>query len=250
MTHKYIAPYNKLYHAVVQGAVESIQQAFKREVTTEASCSPIRMVRSCNLFPLHILFNSYNDVLSKSILKELFKNSSLLTALKRLDWKHRGVLINKNLEHAKETLKDQQESLLLTLYSHAFLIKGGHILSENGSLHKTTCAYVKANHATTYAFDDKTRTIDGFYIFTGAPFCIVLIAQPLTKQQMKEQGALNPGVNISCIFDETNMEQFPLRSHLCAIRQWVERGYITEKTVSMSERFENGVTIAKMNKEL
>jgi len=230
---------NKLYQRILRGAIPKFKKEFKDIPSDPDLCHPIRSVSTYEIMPLHMVFNTANKNFPRDVLNALNANPSIFEAVEFCA-NQTPVLVNTLLEGGDETFETQVTGAVKLLLMHAFFSSEAHVVDEKGEKTNTRILYKKINTEQMHVFKEKSRYIEGYYLFIGdETTTIALMGKPIkNSEQLCE------------IFYDFTLNEFPLNDEVEFIKLSIKNGSAKVKAISILKRYLHTKNIKKSIKGL
>lgn len=223
---RYLGECNKLYQSVVQEAERSLK-VVKSLSTSEMSLDhPARLLATHEVMVLHTILNTGHEVAARNVTRALMKFISPIDAAVYCI-KVSPLYVNNDMENINDTFEDQFNNFLKLIYFHSYILNGGYIENASGSERESKVIYKKITNEVMYKFGEKTRMVDGYYLFIGAKeSTVVLAGKPIKNNE-----------TLVAFFSTKSLTEFPDREQV----EWIMRCHrdqiIVTTSISYLERY-------------
>ena len=177
---------------------------------------PIRTLQSGQIMPLHEVFNTGNEALSRTFIKVMESMSSISDIIEECNRRWPPLLYGD-----KDKIK--YNNLKLYLLQHVFFLKEAAVVTESGQDMNVKNAYIPNHKKKLYKFDEKTREIEGYYLFIGNKVDLLIVGKPIKNNEI----VIEP-------FEFSNIKDFPLENEITSIKNWVKNKQITTKGLKLT----------------
>jgi hypothetical protein len=213
---KYISSTNSLYQKLVKQSVDNLKSNSKECDISSHLTLPIRTLQSGQIMPLHEVFNTGNEALSRTFIKVMGSMSSISDIIEECNRRWPPLLYG-------DKDKVKYNNLKLYLLQHVFFLKEAAIATNCGEEVNVKNVYIPNHNKNLYKFDEKTREIEGYYLFIGNKVDILIVGKPIKNNEI----VIEP-------FEFQNLKNFPLKDEIIRIQSWVKKKQITTKGLKLT----------------